>query len=67
MVQKHDKIDIHLLAIQMGTSVGMLEKHYSHLIPSLSAEQLAGKKFKKKYKQKKKAIISEQPKERVRV
>ena len=37
--------DIHTLAIQMGTSVGMLEKHYSHLEPVLAAKQLAGKQF----------------------
>ena len=43
-------VDIHVLSRQMGTSIGMLEKHYSHLIPSLSAEQLAGKKFKKNSK-----------------
>ena len=36
-------ISIHILANQMGTSVGMIEKHYSHLIPSLSAELLGGK------------------------
>ena len=37
-----NRIDIHVLAIQMGTSIGMIEKHYSHFIPSLAAEQLAG-------------------------
>ena len=41
-----NRVDIHVLARQMGTSIGMIEKHYSHLIPSLSAEQLAGKKMK---------------------
>lgn len=30
-----------LIARQMGTSAGMIEKHYSHLILSLSAELLA--------------------------
>jgi integrase len=40
-----NNIDIHILAKQMGTSVYMIEKHYSHLIPSLSASQLAGKYF----------------------
>lgn len=34
-------IDIHTLARQMGTSVGMIEKHYSKLTPMLSAEKLA--------------------------
>jgi len=27
----------------MGTSIGMLEKHYSHLTPTLAAKELAGK------------------------
>lgn len=35
-------IDIHVLSRQMGTSVGMIEKHYSHLIPTLKASLLAG-------------------------
>ncbi len=34
-------VDIHTLARQMGTSVGMIEKHYSKLTPMLSAEKLA--------------------------
>ena len=33
-------IDIHTLAKQMGTSVGMIERHYSKLTPMLKAEQL---------------------------
>ena len=37
-----DGIDIHTLAKQMGTSVGMIERHYSKLTPMLSAERLAG-------------------------
>ena len=36
-------IDLHVLARQMGTSIGMLEKHYSHLIPTMKAKLLAGK------------------------
>ena len=36
-----DGVDIHTLARQMGTSVLMLEKHYSKLTPMLSAERLA--------------------------
>jgi len=35
-------VDIHTLAKQMGTSVGMIERHYSKLTPMLSAERLAG-------------------------
>jgi integrase len=34
-------IDIHTLARQMGTSVGMIERHYSKLTPMMSAEKLA--------------------------
>ena len=34
--------NIHQLAIQMGTSVGMLEQHYSKLTPQLLAEQFGG-------------------------
>ena len=36
------RMDIHTLAIQMGTSIQMIEKHYSHLTPRMRAEQLAG-------------------------
>jgi integrase len=36
-----DGVDIHTVARQMGTSVGMIEKHYSKLTPMLSAEKLA--------------------------
>ena len=39
----HGNVDLHLLSRQMGTSIAMLEQHYSHLIPRLKAEQLAGK------------------------
>jgi len=34
-------VDIHTLARQMGTSVLMIERHYSKLTPMLSAEKLA--------------------------
>jgi integrase len=33
-------VDIHTLAKQMGTSVGMIERHYSKLTPMLKAEML---------------------------
>ena len=36
-----DGVPIHTLAKQMGTSVGMIERHYSKLTPMLSAEKLA--------------------------
>ena len=36
-----DAIDIHTLARQMGTSVGMLEKHYSKLTATMAAEKLS--------------------------
>ena len=31
----NNNVDIHTLAKQMGTSIEMLEKHYSHLTPRL--------------------------------
>jgi integrase len=34
-------IDIHTLARQMGTSISMIERHYSKITPLVSAEQLA--------------------------
>lgn len=36
----YDKVPIHTLAKQMGTSVGMIEKHYSHLNIKDAVEQL---------------------------
>ena len=38
-------VDYHALSKNMGTSIGMLEKHYSHLTPTLAANQLAGRKL----------------------
>ena len=38
----HDKTEIHTLAKQMGTSVGMIEKHYSHLDAVKAVHQLRG-------------------------
>lgn len=38
----HDKVPIHTLAKQMGTSVVMIEKHYSHLKVVQAIEQLRG-------------------------
>ncbi len=40
----YDKINIHTLARQMGTSVVMIEKHYSHLDAEKAIEQLGGEK-----------------------
>jgi integrase len=34
-------IDIHTLARQMGTSIAMIERHYSKITPLISAEKLA--------------------------
>jgi integrase len=39
---EHDKVPIHTLAKQMGTSVAMIEKHYSHLKVIQAIEQLRG-------------------------
>ena len=41
-IQQVNRVDIHVLARQMGTSIGMLEKHYSHLIQSLATKQVRG-------------------------
>ena len=38
-------MDIHTLAIQTGTSIGMIERHYSHLTPRLRKEMLTGKRY----------------------
>ena len=38
----HDKVEIHTLAKQMGTSVIMIEKHYSHLDAVKAVHQLRG-------------------------
>jgi len=38
----HDKVPIHTLAKQMGTSVLMIEKHYSHLDAVKAIDQLRG-------------------------
>ena len=39
---EHDKVPIHTLTKQMGTSVAMVEKHYSHLKVIQAIEQLRG-------------------------
>ena len=36
-----NKTDLHTLAKQMGTSVGMIEKHYSKLTATMAADRLA--------------------------
>ena len=38
----HDKVSPHILAKQMGTSIGMIEKHYSHLDAVKAIHQLRG-------------------------
>lgn len=39
----YGKIDLHTLAKNMGTSIAMLERHYSHLEVIHKAELLAGR------------------------
>ncbi|MDB4211743.1 site-specific integrase [Ascidiaceihabitans sp.] len=41
----NDGMDVHALAIQMGTSIGMIERHYSHLTPRLKKDMLTGKRY----------------------
>jgi hypothetical protein len=36
-----NRTDLHTLAKQMGTSVGMIEKHYSKLTATMAADKLA--------------------------
>ena len=40
-----DGMDIHSLAVQMGTSIQMIEKHYSHLTPMQKKELFTGKRY----------------------
>jgi integrase len=49
----HSKISHHKLAKQMGTSIKMIEDHYSKLIPLMAAKELAGKIYTEKVKKKK--------------
>jgi integrase len=37
-----DEVEIHTLSLQMGTSVGMIEQHYSHLDAVKAVNQLRG-------------------------
>ncbi|CAM3679332.1 hypothetical protein [Polynucleobacter antarcticus] len=43
----HDGVPIHTLAKQMGTSVLMIERHYSHLQVIQAIEQLRGSATRK--------------------
>ncbi|KIN71442.1 Phage integrase family protein [Sulfitobacter guttiformis KCTC 32187] len=45
----NDGMDIHALAVQMGTSIGMIERHYSHLTPRLKKDMLTGKRYELSY------------------
>jgi integrase len=36
-----EAMDVHTLAKRMGTSVGMIEKHYSKLTAIMAADRLA--------------------------
>lgn len=44
---ENDNIDIHLLSKQMGTSVGMIEKHYSHALIKNAMKKMRGEETKK--------------------
>ena len=41
----NDGLDIHTLAIQMGISIAMIERHYSHLTPRPRKEVLTGRRY----------------------
>lgn len=47
----HNRVTVHELAIQMGTSVAMIEQHYSHVTPLLQAGIFAGDTLPEKYQQ----------------
>jgi len=38
-------MDLHALAVKMGTSIGMIELHYNHLTPRLKKNMLTGKRY----------------------
>lgn len=48
--QLMDGVGIHELARQMGTSVAMLEQHYSKITPELMADTFAGRRMGKEQK-----------------
>lgn len=41
----NDGMDIHALTKQMGTSIGMIELHYSHLTPRMKKDMFTGKRY----------------------
>jgi integrase len=44
---ERDKVPVHTLAKQMGTSIKMLEQHYSHLDAVKAIDQLRGEESRK--------------------
>jgi integrase len=54
----YNKLDLHTIAKNMGTSIAMLERHYSHLEVLHRAEALAGRPLRRRFP-------SERPKETV--
>lgn len=57
-VQIREGIDMATLAVQMGTSIAMLERHYSKLKPLMKYAQLSG--IEKKEKKMQKAVESDE-------
>jgi len=53
-----DGMNIHTLAVQMGTSIKMIEKHYSHLEPIMKKEMLTGPRFGARQKAEKEAEVA---------
>jgi integrase len=41
----NDGMEIHALAKQMGTSIGIIERHYSHLTPRMKKDMSTGKRY----------------------
>ena len=51
LLRRDLRLDI--LAKQCGTSVAMIEQHYSHVVPSMFEEELSGVKFQDRPKKEK--------------
>ncbi len=52
------KVSIEVLAKQCGTSITMIEQHYSHVVPKMYANELSGVEFTKEKKGKKNKGLS---------
>lgn len=56
-----DGMEIHTLAKQMGTSIKMIEDHYSHLTPRLKKDMLTGPRYEIEVKKAKGGMVQQAP------